>query len=365
LGAVAGGVSFLAAYPMSPATSVMTNLAQWAAQTGVIVEQAEDEIAAINMVAGASYAGARAMTATSGGGFALMTEGISLLGMIEAPAVIVLAQRPGPATGLPTRSAQGDLHLALHAGHGHVPRVIFAPEDIADCLHLTAIALDIAERFQTPVLILTDQLLMDSQTALPPFDVDDLPTERHFLSATQLDELADYHRFAVTADGVSPLAAPGASRHVVVASSDEHDEAGHIADSVEIATRMAQKRLDKERTIATQVQLPLTLSADPAGRQLVLSWGSAKHTVAEALSLIDNGRFAHLNLRQLWPFPAAELTALMERATGVIVVENNVTGELARLVRAETLRAADTVVTKLNGRPLTVQELVRRLRGEV
>jgi len=363
LGAVAGGVRFFAGYPMSPSTGIMTSLAGWSRDAGVLVEQAEDEIAAINMVAGASYAGARSMTATSGGGFCLMTEGVSLLGMIEAPAVIVLAQRPGPATGLPTRTAQGDLHLALHAGHGFFPRVILAPQNLADGFELTARAFDIAEKYQVPVLVLTDQLLQDSQATVDPFDISGLPSGRHLLSPSDLASMKTYRRYSQTDSGISPLAAPGVSGHTVVVDSDEHDEDGHLIEAAEIAARMAAKRVRKAATLQNADLLPPPeVAGSPDGRPLVVSWGSTCETIREIPGRGD--RFAHLHLRQLWPLDEKPLADLLGRASRVIVVECSVVAELAALLRRVTLHPVDHAITSLDGRPMNVEDLGRRL-GEV
>jgi 2-oxoglutarate ferredoxin oxidoreductase subunit alpha len=348
---------------MSPATSILEALAGCAAQAGVHLEQAEDEIAAINMVAGASFAGARAMTATSGGGFDLMTEGVSLLGMTEVPAVIVLAQRPGPATGLPTRVAQGDLNLARHAGHGFFPRIILAPKSIPDAFEVTARAFDLAERYQVPVFVLTDQHLIDSRVTCEAPETSNLPTGRSFLTSDTLEQLPAYRRYAWSDDGVSPMAMPGKSRHLVYADSDEHTEEGHITETAAAADRMARKRLAKLETIrgaawACEVE-------GDAGRPLVVSWGSTYETVREALTRLKAaGRpFSHLHLRWLWP-ASADLSASLAKATRVVAVEASVSGELAAFLRETTLREVDTVITRRDGRPFEVEELAERLAQE-
>ncbi|MDY6839306.1 MAG: 2-oxoacid:acceptor oxidoreductase subunit alpha, partial [Thermodesulfobacteriota bacterium] len=210
LGALSAGVRFCAFYPMTPSTSICLNLAAQGDRMGLIVEQAEDEIAAINMAIGASFAGAPSMVATSGGGFALMVEGVSLAAMTETPVVIVVAQRPGPATGLPTRTEQGDLELVLHAGHGEFPRAVLAPGTVEDCFHLTRKAFELAERYQGPVFLLTDQFLADSFRALAPFDVEHL-TPVHV--GAKAPGSSPYKRFAMTESGVSPRHLPGASAH--------------------------------------------------------------------------------------------------------------------------------------------------------
>ncbi len=366
LGAVAGGATFVAGYPMSPATGVLVNLAAWSKRAGIVVEQAEDEVAAINMVAGAAYAGARAMTATSGGGFCLMTEGVSLLGMIETPAVIVLAQRPGPATGLPTRLAQGDLNLVRHAGHGFFPRIVLAPKNIRDCFEVTAQAFDLAERYQTPVFVMTDQLLHDSQATIEPPSIEGLPSERHFLTPAELAELDVYRRFALTEDGISPLAAPGVSRHLVVVDSDEHDQDGYLTERAEEAEKMALKRRSKALAVAENAWPP-ELTGPLNGGPVVVSWGSTFETAAEAVGrLAETGReAAHVNLTWLWPPPEEELAALLKNASPLIVVEASVGGELASLIREVCLREVDVIITKLDGRPFTVDGLLARLVEEI
>ena len=363
LGAVAGGVSFYAGYPMSPSTSIITSLAAWSNETGVVVEQAEDEVAAINMVAGASYAGARAMTATSGGGFALMVEGLSLIGMIEVPAVIALAQRPGPATGLPTRTAQGDLNFVRHAGHGAFARIIIAPQNIPDCFELTAKAFDMAEKYQVPVIIMTDQLLQDSYATVEPFSTDGFPAKRYLLDARRLDAMDKYERYAQSPSGISPMAAPGVSKHVVVVDSDEHDEDGHLIESAEIAHRMAEKRWNKAEIVRELAELP-GVEGDTDGRPLVISWGSTYETVAEARSIIAaKGRqFAHMHFRWMWlPPRGKEIAGIMNDASSVIAVENSVGCDIESILRETTLRGVDKTINKMDGRPFTVAELVKRL----
>jgi 2-oxoglutarate ferredoxin oxidoreductase subunit alpha len=338
---------------MSPSTGIMVNLAQWARQAGIVVEQAEDEIAAINMMAGAWYAGARAMTATSGGGFDLMAEGVSLLGMIESPGVIVIAQRAGPSTGLATRTAQSDLRLALHAGHGTFARVIVAPRNICEAFAIAARAFDVAERFQIPVFILTDQQLQDGEAVCEPFEVSQLPSERHFLSPAELAALPEYRRFAITESGLSPMAAPGASPRLVVVSSDEHDELGRINAPRATAEAMGAKRLRKIATVEAHPTFPPELEGEPEDGALVIGWGSSYETIAEARRrLAGTGRrFAQLHLTQLWPLPGPALEKLIDRAPRTIVVENSPAGELADLLQQAACRRLTRRIGKYDGRP--------------
>src|SRR5512143_882502 len=243
LGAVASGCKFYSAYPMTPSTGIMNYLAAKEKEYGVVVEQAEDEISAINMSLGASFAGARAMTGTSGGGFALMVEGLSLAAMTETPIVIALGQRPGPATGFPTRTEQGELQFALSAGHGEFPRVILAPGSPRQAFALTSKAFDLSEKYQIPVLILFDTYLADAQWTLDGLDTGAIRSADYRLRGEAFQRLSGYKRHAFTKSGVSPLAVPGDAVHVVVTDSDEHDEEGHIVEDAPTRNAMVEKRL--------------------------------------------------------------------------------------------------------------------------
>ncbi|MDD2598756.1 MAG: 2-oxoacid:acceptor oxidoreductase subunit alpha [Kiritimatiellae bacterium] len=366
LGAVAGGVTFFAGYPMSPATAIFSNLGDWQKQAGIVIEQSEDEIAAINMVAGAAYAGARAMTATSGGGFALMVEGLSLLGMIEAPAVIVLGQRPGPATGLPTRTAQGDLNFARFAGHGSFPRILLAPSSVPDCINVTAYAFDLAERFQVPVIVLTDQLQIDTTVSMAAPSFAEMPRERYLLTPEALRKLPVYRRYEQAESGLSPMAAPGDSHHTVVVDSDEHDEEGHMTESGEVAERMVRKRLRKAASVEQAAWAP-DVTGEVEGRPLVITWGSCRESVAEALAQINaNGAgVAHMNLRWLWPLPAEPISAIVNAASSITVVENSPEGGLVSVLREVTLRKVDHEIRSVTGRPFAVEYLIEQLTQEV
>ena len=223
LGALAGGCNYICGYPMSPATGVLQNMAAYSKNFDIIAEQVEDEVGVINMALGAWYAGARAMITTSGGGFALMGEGLSLCGMMESPLVIHLAQRPGPATGLATRTEQGDLNLALYAGHGDFPRIILAPGTLEEGFTLTQKAFNLAEKYQVPVFVLTDQYYVNTKYNTCLFDTTDLKVEKHIVETKQ-----DYKRFALTENGISPRGIPGYGSGYVCASGNEHYESGQI-----------------------------------------------------------------------------------------------------------------------------------------
>lgn len=354
LGALAGGCDFLSSYPMSPSTGVMTFLAARARDFGLIVEQAEDEISAVNMALGAWYAGGRAMVTTSGGGFALMVEGLSLAGMLESPLVLHVGQRPGPATGLPTRTEQADLEFVLRAGHGEFPRVILAPGSLEECFDLTRRAFDLTDRLQIPVIILTDQYLMDSIANLPPFPVADGAAERHIVRTAK-----GYKRYALTEDGLSPRGIPGFGEGLVSVDSDEHDEEGHITEDLELRVRMVDKRLKKGEAAAAEALAPLRTG--PAGAEnAVLSWGSTGLIVEEALAVLGRRDTAHLHFPQVHPLPA-DAGPLLRRAKRLVCVEGNATGQFRRLLKASFGVSVGHGILKYNGLPFAVEEVAARL----
>jgi 2-oxoglutarate ferredoxin oxidoreductase subunit alpha len=360
LGALSAGLKFCAFYPMSPSTSIALTLAAHAQAMGVMVEQAEDEIAAINMALGASFAGAPSMVSTSGGGFALMVEGVSLAAMTETPVVIVVAQRPGPATGLPTRTEQGDLEMVLHAGHGEFPRAVFSPGSVEECFHMTRKALFLAEAYQGPVFILTDQFLADSYRAITPFDLRDLPPIQ---SHRHLTEKSPYARYRITKDGVSPRLLPGITKHLVVADSDEHTEDGHITEDLSVRIRMVDKRLRKGDGIRSDVIPPNThIPGEP--NLLFLCWGSTKGAVQEAAAyLTTQGKnVGVLHFPQVWPLVPEQFMDYLEAAQEVVGVEGNATGQFSKLIRRETGFEIQSKVLRYDGLPITMEYILKELQ---
>jgi 2-oxoglutarate ferredoxin oxidoreductase subunit alpha len=357
LGAIAGGCNFIGAYPMSPSTGLLQFLAKHAEQFGIVVEQAEDEIAGINMALGAWYAGARAVASTSGGGFALMTEGLSLCGMIESPLVVHLAQRPGPATGLPTRTEQGDLELALYAGHGDFPRAILAPGDLEEGFDLMRRAFDMADKTQSPVFVLTDQYFVDTYYTIDRPDVTDLITEHRFIKTDK-----DYKRFAFTKAGLSPRGIPGFGDGLVVVDSDEHDEEGHITEDLNLRVQMVDKRLGKMKLLERATFKPTLWPSKIDYKTLVICWGSTRPIVEEALARLGRRDIAMLHFSQVWPVhpKVAEYT---NRAKKVICLEGNATGQFAKLLRLQKDIAIDKQVLKYNGLQFTVEEVMEHLVG--
>jgi len=359
LAASYAGCRFMAAYPMSPSTGIITAFSRDEG-LGVFVEQAEDEIGAVNMAIGASYAGARAMTATSGGGFALMVESISLAGMTETPLVIVLAQRPGPATGLPTRTAQEDLLFAINAGHGEFPKAVLAPADAKDAFAKTVKAFDLAERYQVPVIVLTDQYLADSRFSYTEFPIADRNANHDFADPAAFSE---YHRYALAQDGVSPLGVsplgvsprlyPGQSAHLVCADSDEHDEDGHITeDLATMRPAMVAKRLAKLESLRRSIAPPDASHIDDSD-EVIIGWGSTRGAINEAAEKMraQGHRVGTIHFTELWPLP--EYT--FPEGKRYIIAEGNATGQLARLLMSEYgLRVAGTI-RRSDGLPLTAE----------
>ena len=354
LGAIAGGCNFISAYPMSPSTGILVFLAKHAKDFGIIAEQAEDEIAAINMVVGAWYAGARAMVTTSGGGFALMTEGLSLAGMLETPVVIHLGQRPGPATGLPTRTEQADLELALYAGHGEFPRVIFAPGKIEDAFYLTQKAFNLADKYQVPVFILTDQYFMDSYYNIDSFDLSNIKVETHIVKTRK-----DYKRYELTENGVSPRGIPGFGEGLVVVDSDEHDTEGHITEDLDLRTKMVDKRLKKYELLKNEIIPPELIGPDDY-KTLIVCWGSTYNVVNEAMKNLDRSDISFLHFKQVYPLHS-KTADYLKRADRTIIIESNATGQFGKLIKLHTGIDVDEKILKYNGLSFTVEELVESL----
>jgi 2-oxoglutarate ferredoxin oxidoreductase subunit alpha len=359
VGAARAGCRFMAAYPMSPSTAIITFLAREEGRLGIFTEQAEDEIGAINMAIGASYAGARAMTATSGGGFALMVEALSLAGMTETPVVVILAQRPGPATGLPTRTAQGDLLFAINAGHGEFPRLVFAPADAKDAFHKIVRAFNLTDKYQIPAIILTDQFLADARYAIADLDLTKEAPRFHFADPGALEE---YKRYRLTADGISPRLYPGQSEHVVGVDSDEHDEEGHITeDLAHTAVAMVEKRLAKLNGLRTEIDPPEEMLVDGAEVVLV-GFGSSRGAVIEGLQLLkDEGVAAGMiHFTEVWPLPKYAFPGEKTYWT----VESNATGQFARLLRSEYGLTVEGSLKRYDGLPLTGDYIRRRFHEQ-
>ncbi|MEW6118259.1 MAG: 2-oxoacid:acceptor oxidoreductase subunit alpha [Nitrospirota bacterium] len=368
-GAIASGCKFYAAYPMTPSTGIMNYVASKSKEFGIIVEQAEDEIAAINMALGASYAGVRAMTGTSGGGFALMVEGLSLAGMIEMPVVIALGQRPGPATGFPTRTEQGELLFALHTAHGEFPRVVFAPGTPEQALFLVNKAFDLAEKYQIPAIILTDQLLADSQWTFDAFDLSKLKYNDYRLSGEEFRRLSEYKRFAFTETGVSPLGVPGEAKHVVVVDSDEHDEEGHIVEDADTRIKMVQKRLLKKLPLIREEIEPPLLYGDEKPEIVLAGWGSMYGVMREAVDELSKDKsIAMLHFSEIAPFPATDkfdYLSLLQNAKLTLCIEQNSLGQFALFMKMQTGYEFNGLINRYDGRPFAVETLLGEINAHI
>jgi 2-oxoglutarate ferredoxin oxidoreductase subunit alpha len=370
MGALAGGCRFISAYPMTPATSIFEWMAAAPHEYGVVTKHAEDEIAAADMAIGASYAGARAMTATSGGGFCLMVEALGLAGGTEVPMVIALAQRGGPANGLPTRTEQSDLLFAINASHGESPRIVTAPGTVEECFEAGWRAFNLAERNQCPVVVMTDQFLASSLRTL---DMDAIDFARvridrgSTLTYEDLDQLSDgYKRFQFTETGISPRAIPGHPSAVFAAASDEHDEEGHFMEEIEGRRRMMRKRMRKLQEVEKEMRPPELYGPKEAETTLIC-WGSTFGPCKEAADEINaaGGSANVLQFMDLWPLPEEPVAAALSGCRRTVAVEQNFTSQLAKLLRMSTGIRVDQTLNKYDGRPFAPEEIVAGLSKEV
>ncbi len=365
MAALASGCRFLSAYPMTPATGIMNYLAAKSLDYPVVVEQAEDEIAAINMALGASYSGVRAMTCTSGGGFSLMAEGVSLAGMTETPLVIVVAMRPGPATGLPTRTEQSDLEFILHSGHGEFPRAVLSATSHEDAFYRLNKAFELADRYQTPVFFLSDQNFADTHRSVGLYDFSRLGYNRAL--AAEGDFEKPYKRYRITDSGISPRILPGQYEgEVVLIDSDEHDEKGNIIEDAYTRRAMVDKRMRKLKGLAEEMDEP-DLYGDPHPEVLLIGWGSTYGVIREAVdALIARGiKTAMLHFSDLWPLPQKRLRSLLAEVDHSCCIENNAGGQLSRLIRRESGLSIDNNILKYDGRPFLPNEIVKEVQNDL
>lgn len=363
LGALAAGCTFYAAYPMSPATSIMEYLAANSEAMNIAVEQAEDEIAAITMALGASFAGARAMTGSSGGGFSLMVESLGLAGIAELPVVIVNAQRPGPATGLATRTEQSDLKFAISAAQGEFPRMVIALRHQGDAFYQTIRAFEIADAYQMPVILLSDQYLAESSATVAPLSPE---TPGLLANAAQppvvLDDNGVYRRYQLTENGISPRLVPGRSPHLVRSASHEHDEYGKITENAQMRREMMDKRLGKLRLLEADLQEP-EFFGNGTCTTLLVGFGSTYGALKEAVALLnaDSGNFGALVFGDVWPLPVTLLKRYAAQADEIINIEQNATGQLASLMRETAGISCGRSILKYDGRQISVDDIMDEL----
>lgn len=365
LGAMASGLKFYSGYPMSPATTIMEFVSSQAEKYNIVLEQAEDEIAAINMVIGANFAGARAMTATSGGGFCLMVEALSLAGMTETPAVIIVAQRPGPSTGLPTRTEQADLNFVIHAGHGEFPRAILAPGHPAQAIHVMSKAFNLADKYQTPIIVLGDQHFNDAYFTVDELDLQTITIDRgHILNDADLPSPHEYNRYAPSESGISPRILPGQTKAVLYADSDEHTEDGHITESGAVRNQMMRKRMQKLEGIGREIGPP---EIYPAGQAelVLLGWGSTHGVLKETVDILNQkGQPAQMiHYSELFPFNPQHIDIAALKKASICAVENNYTGQFADLFSQSTGLPVNQRILKYDGRPFTPGEIIDRINA--
>jgi 2-oxoglutarate ferredoxin oxidoreductase subunit alpha len=362
LGALAAGIGLYAAYPMTPASSLLHFMAANEREHGVVVKHTEDELAAMNAVVGGAFTGARSMCGTSGGGFALMTEAFGLAGVTESAVVVMVSQRPGPATGLPTWTEQSDLRTVLHAGQGEFPRVVLAPGDHTQCFDLTWEAFNLADRLQTPVVLMLDSFLSENHASIPPFDTGAVRIDRGKLITE--GEVEDYLRYRVTDDGVSQLAVPGVKGAGQVVNSYDHDEYGFANEDADMREAQVEKRARKTGLAREIVPAPLLEGPDEAEIG-ILTWGSSMMPVRQAVAwLAEDGVDAQvMQLRTLWPFPADEVKAFLEADRPTLAVEGNSTGQMEGLVRQECLAAPTHHLRRYDGRPMDPVWVLDKVKG--
>ncbi len=372
LGALSAGMKFFAAYPMTPINGLITLTAGNEKKLGIVYKQPEDEISGINMAIGASYAGVRAMTATSGGGFALMNEAFSMAGITDIPLVVVLGQRQGPASGLPTWTSQGDLRYALSAGHGEFLRFVLAPGDIEEAYFLTKLAFNLADKYQTPAIVLVDkyfceclfsvnQKQLDNPTGLPKSVVNYANSIDRGKIVNNPDE--SYQRYKITADGISPRAFPGHGMHFTV-NSYEHNEAGLSTEVAAEIKAIVDKRNKKNELAQAETFGPIVYGEEKADITLV-GWGSTKMAVLEALKIIKEQKVKlkvnYLHFLCLSPFPSQNTTLLLQKAKRVIDVETNSQGPLVGLIREKTGIEIKDKILKYDGRQFYPEEILSAL----
>lgn len=366
LGALLAGCKFVAGYPMTPATSILQWVAGHAERYGAVVKHTEDEMAAVLMLIGAAHAGVRAMAPTSGGGFSLMTEGLGLAGMTETPIVIVEAQRPGPATGLATRTEQGDLLFVLHASQGEFPRIVLSPGTVEECFEAGWRSFNLAEKYQCPTIILSDNFLANSVRSIDLDALDFEGVEIHrgeLLTEGDLNQMQDqYQRYAYTDTGVSPRALPGHPKAVFQATGNEHTPDGHLTEEQEPRRRQVEKRLRKLDTARQEMNGPVRYGP-PEAELTLIGWGSTYGPLREAVDRLDadGSKVNMLHIQEVWPLPTESVRKAFAEAGRTVMVEGNATGQMAFLLQAHTGVRIDRHIRKYDGRPFSPEYILARL----
>jgi 2-oxoglutarate ferredoxin oxidoreductase subunit alpha len=374
IGKILGGCRVQTYYPITPAADESEYIEAHeilstkvpGMEAGVVIFQTEDEIAAINMASGAALAGARASTSTSGPGFSLMVEGLSWAGNNEVPVVITYYQRGAPSTGLPTRHGQDDLRFAVHAGHGEFPRIVLASGDIRECFYDAVNAFNYSERFQLPVIHLIDKALANSSQTLPTFNISEVKIYRGEILDEKRLEDREYKRFTFSESGVSPRVLLGTRKGVHWYAGDEHNEYGHISEESHNRTRMMEKRMKKLETVEREVPIneKLNFFGDANAKNIIVSWGSPKGAIIEALNELSKESFSlgFMQIRMVHPLPREYIQEILQKAERIIDVEMNYSGQLGGIIIEKTRIPMDFQILKYNGRPMTTTEVYNALK---
>jgi 2-oxoglutarate ferredoxin oxidoreductase subunit alpha len=361
LGAVAAGCKFFSAYPMTPINSLISYFAVKAKDLNMVYYQPEDEIAGINSAIGASATGLRSMVATSGGGFSLMVEAFGMAGMVEVPLVVVEGQRPGPSSGMPTLSGQGDLGFILSASQDDFPRIVLAPGDPEECFWQTIEAFNLADKYQCPVVILVDKNLCENRESVPAFNEASVKIDH--LTMSLADQKKDYKRYLLTKTGISPRPIVGRKGNTFLANSYEHDEKGFFSDDAKIRKDMMEKRMRKLKVLKKEMPKPLVFGSKETDIGLI-SWGSNKGAILQAQAILQERgiktKFMHLNF--LFPFPAKAVGEFLNSAKNILLVEQNISGQLVSLIRRETGFEIKNKLLKYDGRMILPEEIVERVK---
>ncbi len=374
MGGAAAGVLFYCAYPMSPSTGVLHWMANHGPDLGIMVRQVEDEIGVINMAIGAAHTGCRVMCATSGGGFALMTEALGAAAMMEIPVVCIDVQRAGPATGVPTKTEQGDLWQALGAGQGDYPRIIVAPMTIADCFKTVPELFNLTDKFQCPGIILSDLLLSEGRSSMDPAELDfAVPIDRGAmigLNGPTPSANGPYKRYEITESGISARAIPGTPGYVHVVSTDEHDEDGVLISDEYTNPHKRQaaheKRMRKMEGVLSQIAPPALYGQADADVTL-LGWGSTQGVIHEAIDQLAAQGISANNLQVKWlvPLHSEAIMSILKKSKKVIIVENNYSGQFARYLRSETSFEAHGHIRKYDGEPFMPHHIVDGVKANL
>lgn len=361
LGALAGGVQYFSGYPMTPSSDIMHSLASFQDKYPIVVKHAEDEISAINQVIGASYAGARSMTASATGGFALMVEAISLAAVMETPLVVAIGQRPGPATGLPTWTCQSDLQFVINAGHGECPKIVFTPATAQEHFDFTRLAFYLAEKYHLIVFVLSDKFSLESYMTMTRPE-DKYANRRYSFANDPLPADDSYRRFEVTPEGYSPRSVPGQPHGLSITNSYEHDEFGYATEDATLTKTMNEKRHRKLKSAVAELPLPVMIGPEHA-KLTMISWGSTRLVLEEVVRRMPTGDVNLIHFPCVWPFPREAFFSIAQHAEKLIVIEGNGVGQLEQLIRQETGIQVHHHLRRFDGRPFFVEEVLTELEA--